>query len=77
MGHEVDQDEFGATLLIGSHNNPVVNPVWELYQYTLKKSGPRPTLIEWDSDIPEWSGLLSEVTTAHGFLAPHLAVAAE
>lgn len=68
-GHDEDQDEHGAPLLIDSHNNPVVDPVWALYAYTLTKSGPRPTLIEWDNDIPQWAELHQEVLRAETLLA--------
>nr|WP_323776768.1 DUF692 domain-containing protein [Amylibacter sp.] len=63
-GHEQDADDFGAPLLIDSHSRAVVDPVWALYEYTLAKSGPRPTLIEWDNDIPDWSVLAAEAARA-------------
>lgn len=68
-GHEEDEDDHGAPLLIDSHNRPVVDPVWELYKHTIERGGVRPTLIEWDSDLPEWHVLRSEAERAHGFLA--------
>jgi uncharacterized protein (UPF0276 family) len=68
-GHEEDADDHGATLLIDSHSREVVDPVWALYEYTLAKSGPRPTLIEWDNDIPEWDVLAAEVTRADAILS--------
>ena len=63
-GHEEDADDHGDALLIDSHSRAVVDPVWALYEYTLKQSGPRPTLIEWDNDIPEWDILASEAAAA-------------
>lgn len=68
-GHEEDTDDFGATLLIDSHSRPVVDPVWALYEYTLAKAGPRPTLIEWDNDIPEWDTLATEAARADRLLS--------
>ena len=68
-GHEQDADDFGAPLLIDSHSRAVVDPVWALYEYTLAKSGPRPTLIEWDNDIPEWSVLAAEAGRADRLLS--------
>ncbi len=76
-GHEGDVDDRGDTLLIDSHSRPVVDPVWDLYAYTLAKAGPRPTLIEWDNDVPEWGGLAAEVAAADAILANHLKAAAE
>lgn len=67
-GHEEDEDEHGAPLLIDSHSMPVVDPVWELYEYTINKGGPRPTLIEWDNDIPSWDVLAAEAADAERIL---------
>lgn len=68
-GHEEDADDHGAPLLIDSHSRQVVDPVWALYEYTLAKAGPRPTLIEWDNDIPDWDVLAAEMTRADGILS--------
>ncbi len=76
-GHEEDADDHGETLLIDSHSRQVVDPVWELYKYTLKQSGPRPTLIEWDNDIPSWDVLANEARLADDLLANAQLVAAE
>ena len=63
-GHEPDVDEAGHELLIDSHSRPVVDPVWELYAEVIHRCGPKPTLIEWDNDIPRWSVLAAEATRA-------------
>ncbi len=68
-GHNEDQDETGAPLLIDSHDKAVVDPVWALLDYTLAKSGPKPLLIEWDNDVPDWDVLLGEITRADAALA--------
>lgn len=63
-GHDEDEDETGAPLLIDSHGAPIVDPVWALLDYTLERSGPKPTLIEWDNDVPDWSVLAQEAHRA-------------
>ena len=63
-GHMVDKDEHGAPLLIDSHNDKVVDPVWALLEQLLKRTGPMPVLVEWDSDIPEWAVLEAEAARA-------------
>lgn len=68
-GHEEDTDDFGDRLLIDSHSRQVIDPVWDLFAYTLAKSGPRPTLIEWDNDVPAWPILANEVRLADEILA--------
>jgi len=68
-GHDEDADETGAPLLIDSHGKAVVDPVWALLDYTLARSGPKPLLIEWDNDVPEWAVLAAEIARADGALA--------
>ncbi|MEM8593086.1 MAG: DUF692 family multinuclear iron-containing protein, partial [Pseudomonadota bacterium] len=74
-GHDEDEDEHGAPLLIDSHGREIVDPVWALYDYTLQRSGARPTLIEWDTDVPEWPILRAEAERADAALAAVLAMA--
>lgn len=50
--------------LVDTHNHPVYPEVWELYEYVLQHIGPRPTLIEWDADIPSLSVLMGEAEKA-------------
>ncbi|MEP3332836.1 DUF692 domain-containing protein [Sedimentitalea sp.] len=63
-GHDEDTDDHGAPLLIDSHGTPVAAPVWALLDHTLVQSGPRPVLVEWDNDVPDWSVLREEATRA-------------
>lgn len=63
-GHDKDHDDHGASLLIDSHGREIVDPVWALLDYTLAKSGPKPALIEWDNDVPEWPVLEAEAARA-------------
>jgi uncharacterized protein (UPF0276 family) len=71
-GHDADRDETGAALLIDSHGHPVADPVWSLYAATIARSGPKPTLIEWDNDVPDWPALATEAARAAAILAPAL-----
>lgn len=50
--------------LVDTHDHPVYPEVWELYEYALQRIGPRPTLIEWDSDIPALPVLMGEAAKA-------------
>ena len=63
-GHSADQDEAGNCLLIDSHNQPVAQPVWELYDAAIEKFGATPTLIEWDDVLPEFTRLQAEARAA-------------
>lgn len=50
-----------AGTLIDSHSTPVADQVWSLLDAVLARCGPRPTLIEWDNDVPDWPILAAEV----------------
>jgi hypothetical protein len=63
-GHEAQEDEHGAPLLIDSHARPVVDPVWALLDRALARTGPVPLLVEWDTDVPEWDVLRGEAARA-------------
>ncbi|MBB1248326.1 DUF692 family multinuclear iron-containing protein [Rhizobium sp. G21] len=67
-GHSETEDEHGAALLIDSHDTPVKDPVWTLYRETIAKTGPLPTLIEWDNDVPDWTVLRAEAIAAGAIL---------
>ncbi len=69
-GHDAQQDETGAPLLIDSHGAEIADPVWLLYARTLARGGARPTLIEWDNDVPDWPVLEAEAARAARLLDP-------
>ena len=62
-GHAVN-DADGQPILIDDHGSRVSEGVWALYAEVLKRFGPRPTLIEWDTDIPLLAVLLDEAARA-------------
>jgi uncharacterized protein len=68
-GHHQDTDDAGAPLLIDAHGSPVADPVWALYEDVLARTGPIPTLIEWDNDIPDWPVLRAQAEAADRLLS--------
>lgn len=70
------KDPQGVPLLIDSHSKPVAEPVWALYAYALSRLGPKPTLIEWDRDLPSLATLLDEAAHAGRLLDEARACAA-
>jgi len=74
-GHTINQ-MGGRQILIDTHNKPVCGLVWELYQTALHLLGAKPTLIEWDTDIPAFSVLKSEADCANAYLEANHACAA-
>lgn len=67
-GHHADP-ALGDALLIDSHDAPIAPPVWALYQHVLQRTGPVPTLIERDGNVPALPELLHERHQAHQALA--------
>lgn len=67
-GHTVDP-QFGADLLIDSHDAPVAGEVWALYRSFISRAGPIPTLIERDGNVPGFDALLAERQQAAAELA--------
>jgi uncharacterized protein len=68
-GFAPDRDDDGSRLLIDSHANPVAEVVWALFRRTLTRTGPVPTLIEWDNDVPAFPVLSAEAERAKAIVA--------
>jgi uncharacterized protein (UPF0276 family) len=67
-GHSETIDDAGAPLLIDSHDTPVKDPVWTLYEELIGLTGPLASLVEWDNDVPEWPVLRAEAEAADAIL---------
>ena len=61
--HLAGHSHQGA-LIIDTHDQPICDPVWNLYERTLEHLGPRPTLIERDDNFPPFKDLVAEVAHA-------------
>ncbi|MCA0302943.1 MAG: DUF692 domain-containing protein, partial [Proteobacteria bacterium] len=67
-GHAVN-DADGETILIDDHGSRVRGGVWTLFDEAVARFGPRPTLVEWDTDLPPLAVLLDEARTAQQHLS--------
>lgn len=67
-GHAREADEKGRPLLIDTHDRPVDEVVWGLFSQAIRRTGPLPTLIEWDADLPDWPTLMSEADLANAIM---------
>lgn len=74
-GHS-SNDVDGRVVLIDDHGSRVAPAVWELYGQVVRRIGPRPTLIEWDTDVPELPVLLDEAARAGRILGQRAAAGA-
>jgi uncharacterized protein (UPF0276 family) len=65
-GFAVEEDEAtpGGTLRVDTHGARISGPAWDLYAHAIGRFGRRPTLIEWDNDIPSLVTLLAEAAQA-------------
>jgi uncharacterized protein len=68
-GHDEETGDAGAPLLIDAHGSAVADAVWALYALVIARTGPLPTLIEWDNDVPDWPTLRAEAAAAEQILA--------
>ena len=59
-GYDETVDSAGDRLLIDAHGTEIKSDVFTLYEYTLGRTGPVPTLVEWDNDVPDFPTLFSE-----------------
>jgi uncharacterized protein (UPF0276 family) len=67
-GHTVN-DADGQSVLIDDHGSPVDAAVWDLFALAVERCGPVPTLVEWDTNIPELVVLIDEAHKAERILA--------
>ncbi len=63
----------GRPLLIDDHGSPVCDNVWSLYRHAVARFGAVPSLIEWDTDIPDLPVLVAEARHADGIAEEMLA----
>jgi len=76
-GHDAQVDDAGEPLLIDSHDRPVCDDVWALYEATIARLGATATLIEWDSNLPSWPVLWSQANAARARMQRAAAACAE
>lgn len=66
-GHTVEQHGSGP-LLIDDHGSSVTHATWTLYRHFIARGGTKPTLIEWDTDVPDYAVLMAESAKASAIL---------
>ena len=72
LGGHHDAHVKDEIIKIDDHGSQVRPKVWNLYEQVIKRMGPKPTLIEWDSDVPALSVLLDEAKHADHYLSKTL-----
>jgi len=61
--HLAGYSEQGG-LVIDDHASRVHEPVWRAYAHAIRRLGPKPTLVEWDTALPAFDVLLGEAHAA-------------
>ncbi|WP_114521320.1 DUF692 domain-containing protein [Altererythrobacter sp. ZODW24] len=69
-GHATE-DHGDFTMAIDDHGSAVADATWALYDRFVARAGPKPTLIEWDTDVPDYSVLAGEMAKAEAVLLQH------
>src|SRR3984957_4885047 len=54
--------------ILDTHDHPVIDPVWQLYEHALRRTGPTATLLEWDARIPSFEEVHNEALKARRFI---------
>jgi uncharacterized protein (UPF0276 family) len=54
--------------ILDTHDHPVIDPVWKLYERSLRRTGPTATLLEWDAHIPSFEEVHREALKARRFM---------
>lgn len=67
-GHASEYHQDG-TILIDDHGSPVSPLTWALYERFIARSGPKPVLVEWDTDIPDYRILMAEAGKAAAIMS--------
>lgn len=68
-GYDEATDGAGERLLIDAHGSAVRPDVFALYEFTLQRTGPIATLVEWDNDVPDFATLHAEARMVDAALA--------
>ncbi|MDB6078063.1 MAG: hypothetical protein JWO82_1810 [Akkermansiaceae bacterium] len=58
--------------IVDTHDHPVIDPVWKLYERAIERCGPVATLLEWDARIPSFEEVWTEAKKSEGWRAAAL-----
>jgi uncharacterized protein (UPF0276 family) len=70
---ESDDDGPGRDVFVDTHSTRISEPVWGFYADALRRFGPKPTMIEWDNDVPPFATLTAEAARADAVATAALA----
>ncbi|MGY6039831.1 MNIO family bufferin maturase [Aeromonas sp. AE23HZ002T15] len=68
--HLAGHSDYGD-YVIDTHDHPIVDPVWSLFERAVRRFGPVSTMIERDDHIPPFAELVAELNQARRIASPH------
>lgn len=74
-GHAREEHEHGP-LLIDDHGSQVSDLTWAMFSRFIRRAGPKPVLIEWDTNIPDYAVLIAEARKADTIMSEQVALSA-
>ena len=69
--HHLAGHQNTGNLIIDTHDEPIIDPVWDLYEKTARLLGPVSTMIERDGNIPALSEVIDELNHAREIALPY------
>ena len=72
-GVDATDEKRSPSIVVDDHGSRVRPAVWAVFEHALRRFGPVPSLVEWDTDLPAFEVLLGEARHA-AELAERLAV---
>lgn len=72
--HHLAGHQNNGNLIIDTHDHPIIDPVWELYEKTAELLGPVSTMIERDGNIPTLDEVIAELNLARDIASRHYGV---
>ncbi len=54
--------------ILDTHDHPVLDPVWKMYEHATRRCGVTNTLLEWDAHIPSFEEVHGEALKANRFI---------
>lgn len=69
--HHLAGHQNTGNLIIDTHDEPIIDPVWDLYEKTARLLGPVSTMIERDANIPPLADVIEELNQARAIAEPY------
>lgn len=75
--HMAGHEQVEPDLIIDTHGQPIIDPVYELFEWTIQKMDPVPVLLERDYNFEDLEQIQGELTQIKGILNKHWKLAHE